>query len=105
MPLKNNNELLLHAAAHGYAVGAFNVNNIEQIRAVLETAVEEKAPVIVAVTESAIKHGGWPLFFEALPRMAADALVPVSVHFDHGSTFENVVKSIVGGFTSVMYDC
>jgi fructose-bisphosphate aldolase class II len=105
MPLKNNNELLLHAAAHGYAVGAFNVNNIEQIRAVIETAVEEKAPVIVAVTESAIKHGGWPLFCDALPKMAAAMPVPVSVHFDHGTTFENVVKSIVGGFTSVMYDC
>ena len=105
MSLKNNNELLKHAVAHGYAVGAFNVNNIEQIRAVLETAVEEKAPVIVAVTESAIEHGGWPLFCQALPMMAAEASVPVSVHFDHGTTFENVVKGIVGGFTSVMYDC
>jgi fructose-bisphosphate aldolase, class II len=105
MSLKNNNELLKHAATHGYAVGAFNVNNIEQIRAVLETAVEEKAPVIAAVTESAIKHAGWELFCEALTRMAATAPVPMSVHFDHGTTFDNVVKSIVGGFTSVMYDC
>jgi fructose-bisphosphate aldolase class II len=105
MSLKNNNELLEHAAAHGYAVGAFNVNNLEQIRGVIETAVEEKAPVIVAVNEGAIKHGGWPLFCEALPKMAVEVPVPVSVHLDHGSTFENVVKSIVGGFTSVMYDC
>ena len=105
MSLTNNNDLLKHAAAHGYAVGAFNVNNIEQIRAVLETAVEENAPVIVAVTESAIKHGGWPLFCDALPKMAAAMPVPVSVHFDHGETFENVVRGIMGGFTSVMYDC
>lgn len=105
MSLKTNNELLEHAAAHGYAVGAFNVNNLEQIRGVIETAVEEKAPVIVAVTEGAIKHGGWPLFCEALPRMAAEAQAPVSVHLDHGGKFDNVVRSIVGGFTSVMYDC
>jgi fructose-bisphosphate aldolase, class II len=105
MSLTNNSDLLKHAAAHGYAVGAFNVNNIEQIRAVLETAVEEKAPVIVAVTESAIKHAGWPLFCDALPKMAAAMPVPVSVHFDHGETFGNVVRSIMGGFTSVMYDC
>ena len=105
MALKTNNELLAHAAAQGYAVGAFNVNNLEQIRGVLETAVEENAPVIVAVTEGAVKHGGWPLFCEALPKMAAQAPVPVSVHLDHGGNFENVVRSIVGGFTSVMYDC
>jgi ketose-bisphosphate aldolase len=105
MSLKNNNDLLKHAAAHGYAVGAFNVNNIEQIRAVLETAVEEKAPVIVAVTESAVRYAGWPLFCEALPKMAADSPVPVSVHFDHGETFESVVMAIMSGFTSVMYDC
>jgi len=94
-----------HAAAHGYAVGAFNVNNLEQIRGVIEAAVEEKAPAIVAVTEGAIKHGGWPLFCNALLRMAAEAPVPISVHLDHGGKFDNVVKSIVGGFTSVMYDC
>lgn len=105
MSLINNNDLLKHAATHGYAVGAFNVNNIEQIRAVLETAVEEKAPVIVAVTESAVRYAGWPLFCEALPKMAADAPVPISVHFDHGETFESVVMAIMSGFTSVMYDC
>jgi ketose-bisphosphate aldolase len=105
MSLKNNSDLLNHAASHGYAVGAFNVNNIEQIRAVLETAVEEKAPVIVAVTESAVRYAGWPLFSKALTGMADAAPVPVSVHFDHGETFESVVMAIMGGFTSVMYDC
>ncbi len=105
MPLKNNHDLLQHAASYGYAVGAFNVNNIEQIRAVIETAVEEKSPVIVGVTEGAIKHAGWPLFCEALPKMAAAMPVPVSVHLDHGMKFENVIKAVNGGFTSVMYDC
>ncbi|HEY9161622.1 MAG TPA: class II fructose-bisphosphate aldolase [Desulfomonilia bacterium] len=105
MSLKNNSDLLNHAASHGYAVGAFNVNNIEQIRAVLETAVEEKAPVIVAVTESAVRYAGWPLFSKALTGMADASPVPVSVHFDHGETFESVVMAIMGGFTSVMYDC
>jgi fructose-bisphosphate aldolase, class II len=105
MPLTNNSDLLKHAAAHGYAVGAFNVNNIEQIRAVIETAVEEKSPVIVGVTEGAIRHAGWQLFTEALPKMAAAAPVPLSVHLDHGLTFENVIRAIEGGFTSVMYDC
>jgi len=105
MSLRTNKELLEHARANGYAVGAFNVNNVEQIRGVLETAVEEKSPVIVAVTEGAIKHGGWELFCDALPKMAANAPVPVSVHLDHGGKFENIIRAIVGGFTSVMYDC
>jgi fructose-bisphosphate aldolase class II len=105
MSLKNNKELQEHARANGYAVGAFNVNNIEQIRGVIETAVEEKSPVIVAVTEGAIKYGGWELFRAALPRMAAAAPVPVSVHLDHGAKYDNIVKSIIGGFSSVMYDC
>ncbi len=105
MSLKTNKELLEHARSNGYAVGAFNVNNVEQIRGVIETAVEEKSPVIVAVTEAAIRHGSWELFCEALPQMAVNAPVPVSVHLDHGALFENIVRAIVGGFTSVMYDC
>lgn len=105
MSLVNNKVMQEHAREHGYAVGAFNVNNVEQIHAVLETAAEEKAPVIVAVSEGAIKHGGWALFSKALPVMAAESPVPVAVHLDHGLKFENLVRAIVGGFNSVMYDC
>ena len=105
MPLVTSKKMFQMAYKNGYAVGAFNVNNVEQIRGVIETAVEEKSPVIVAVTEGAIKHGGWELFCAALPRMAAAAPVPVSVHLDHGAKFDNIIKAVVGGFTSVMYDC
>lgn len=105
MSLKNNRELQEHARANGYAVGAFNINNIEQIRGVVETAVEEKSPVIIAVTEGAIKYAGWEIFCAALPRIAAAAPVPVAVHLDHGNKFDTIVKCIVGGFSSVMYDC
>jgi len=104
MPLKNGNELLLAAKAGVYAVGAFNVNNIEQTTAVLEAAAAECAPVIIAVTEGAIKYAGEEFFFSAVPRMAAASSVPVAVHLDHGKKFEAIVRCIRGGFSSVMFD-
>ncbi|HOX28515.1 MAG TPA: class II fructose-bisphosphate aldolase [bacterium] len=104
MALRTNKELLDHAKANGYAVGAFNVNNLEQVIAVLETAEEEKAPVIIAITEGAIKYAGETFFFKAAPVMAADAKIPASVHLDHGGKFANIVKCVKGGFSSVMFD-
>jgi fructose-bisphosphate aldolase, class II len=104
MALKTTKELLAGAKAGGYAVGAFNVNNIEQTKAVLEAAAEERAPVIIAITEGAIEYGGEEFFFGAVPRMAAASPVPVAVHLDHGKKFEAIVRCIVGGFSSVMID-
>ncbi|HOO56336.1 MAG TPA: class II fructose-bisphosphate aldolase family protein [bacterium] len=104
MSLKTNRELLTHAKENGYAVGAFNVNNLEQVLAVIEAAEEEKAPAIIAVSEGALKYAGDAFFFEAVPRMAREASVPLSVHLDHGKNFDFIVRCVVGGFSSVMFD-
>ncbi|HOC90884.1 MAG TPA: class II fructose-bisphosphate aldolase [bacterium] len=104
MSLKTNKELLDRAKAEGYAVGAFNVNNIEQTIAALEAAEEEKSPIIIAVTEGAIKYAGEPFFFDAVPKMLKAAGVPASLHLDHGKKMEMIMKCVGKGFTSVMYD-
>ena len=96
-------EILRKARAEGYGVGAFNTNNMEFTQAILEAAEEMKSPVILALSEGAMKYGG-----RALTRMvvalAQEARVPVAVHLDHGSSYESVLKALREGFTSVMID-
>jgi len=102
--LVTNKELLLAAQRGAYAVGAFNIQNLESLLAVVEASVEEKSPVIVAVTPSAIKYGGLK-YLTALVKVAAEnAPVPMSLHLDHGEDIETVRKCLEAGFTSVMID-
>jgi fructose-bisphosphate aldolase class II len=102
--LVTNTELLLAAKRGAYAVGAFNIQNLESLLAVVEAAVEEKSPVIVAVTPSALKYGGLK-YLTALVKVAAEnAPVPMSLHLDHGEDVETVRKCLEAGFTSVMID-
>jgi fructose-bisphosphate aldolase class II len=102
--LVTNKELLLAAKRGAYAVGAFNIQNLESLLAVVEAAVEEKSPVIVAVTPSALKYGGLK-YLTALVKVAAEnAPVPMSLHLDHGEDVETVRKCLEAGFTSVMID-
>jgi fructose-bisphosphate aldolase class II len=102
--LVTNKDLLLPAAQKGYAVGAFNINNLESLLAVAEATVEEKSPVIVAVTPSAIKYAGLDYLAKIVKTAAELALVPMSLHLDHGENFETAAKCIEAGFTSVMID-
>ncbi|MEM2466127.1 MAG: class II fructose-1,6-bisphosphate aldolase [Candidatus Bathyarchaeia archaeon] len=102
--LVTNKELLLKAQKEAYAIGAFNIQNLESLLAVVEAAVEEKSPVIVAVTPSAIKYGGLN-YLTRLVKTAAEATpVPMSLHLDHGEDVETVKKCLEAGFTSVMID-
>lgn len=102
--LVTNRDLLVPARSKAYAVGAFNINNLESLLAVAEAAVEEKSPVIVAVTPSSIKYGGLA-YLSKIARIAAEsAQVPMSLHLDHGEDFETVSKCVAAGFTSVMID-
>lgn len=99
-----NRDLLVPARKRAYAVGAFNIQNLESLLAVTEAAVEEKSPAIVAITPSAIKYGGLA-YLSKIARVAAEAsLAPVSLHLDHGEDFETVSKCVEAGFTSVMID-
>ncbi|MEM2105028.1 MAG: class II fructose-1,6-bisphosphate aldolase [Candidatus Bathyarchaeia archaeon] len=102
--LVTNKDLLVPASRNGYAVGAFNINNLEALLAVSEAAVEEKSPVIVAVTPSAIKYGGLAYLSEIVKTAAKSVPVPMSLHLDHGEDFETVSKCVGAGFTSVMID-
>lgn len=95
---------ILQAARDGkYGVGAFNTNNMEVTQAILEAAEAHRSPVIVALSEGAIKYGERPLI-DMVMHEAKTASVPVAVHLDHGSSFEMCLKCIRWGFTSVMID-
>ena len=102
--LVTNRDLLVPARREAYAVGAFNINNLESLLAVAEAAVEEKSPVIVAVTPSAIKYGGLASLSKIVKAAAESAPLPMSLHLDHGEDFETVSKCVTAGFTSVMID-
>jgi fructose-bisphosphate aldolase class II len=102
--LVTNKDLMVPARRNGYGVGAFNVNNLEAVLSVVEAAVEEKSPAIVAVTPSAIKYAGLPYISKIVRTAAELAPVPLSLHLDHGEDFETASKCVGAGFTSVMID-
>jgi fructose-bisphosphate aldolase class II len=104
MPLVTSKEILLTALENHFAVGAFNANNMEQIQAIVEAAQEERAPVILQVSQGAIRYAG--LEFAAGLVITAASLVdiPVVLHLDHGYDFDQNVRCLRAGFTSLMYD-
>ncbi|MDH5754155.1 MAG: class II fructose-1,6-bisphosphate aldolase [Candidatus Bathyarchaeota archaeon] len=102
--LVTNRDLLFPAMREAYAVGAFNISNLESLLAVVEAAVEEKSPVIVAVTPSSVRYAGLAHIENIVKTAAESASVPMSLHLDHGKDVETVSKCIEAGFTSVMID-
>ena len=102
--LVTNRDLLFPAMREAYAVGAFNISNLESLSAVVEAAVEEKSPVIVAVTPSSVRYAGLAYIEKIVKTAAESASVPVSLHLDHGKDVETVSKCVEAGFTSVMID-
>ena len=103
--LVNMRQMLDKAGADKYGIGFFNAVNIEMARAVIETAEELKAPVIVGTAEVLLPYMELKRVAEYLIPMAKEATVPVCVHYDHGLTFERCMEALRLGFTSVMYDC
>ena len=104
--LVNAGEMLKTARAGQYAVGQFNINNLEWTKAILQTAQEMKSPVILGVSEGAAKYmGGFKTVVALVGAMVEDLkiTVPVATHLDHGS-YEGCIACIEAGFTSVMYD-
>jgi fructose-bisphosphate aldolase class II len=102
--LLTNKEILASAIAGKYAVGAFNINNLESLQAVITAAQEENSAVIVAVTPSAIKYAGLIYLAEIVKISAQLAAVRMSLHLDHGKEIETITKCVDAGFTSVMID-
>lgn len=102
--LVTNKDLMVPAKKNGYAIPALNVQNLESIKAVVEAAVEEKSPVILQITPSVIKYARLD-YIVALAKAAAQAApVPLSIHLDHGDSYETVVECVNAGFSSVMID-
>lgn len=107
MPLVSMTEMLNKAKENGYAVGQFNLNNLEFTQAILQAAEEEKSPVILGVSEGAGRYmGGFKTVVNMVKGLMEEynITVPVAIHLDHGSSFESCAKAIHAGFTSVMID-
>lgn len=103
--LVNMNDILLPAKKSGYGVGFFNAVNVEMARAIIETAEEMNAPVMVGTAEILLPAMSLERVSEYLIPMAEKAKVPVCVHYDHGLTLEKCIEAMNLGFTSIMYDC
>lgn len=95
--------LLRKARAKHYAVPAFNINNLEFLKSIIDAATKLKSPVIVQTSEGAIEYAGMD-YLIAMVRVAAKAKIPVVLHLDHGKNLKIVEQAIKSGYTSVMYD-
>lgn len=106
MSLVSAKEMLEHARDNHYAVAAININNLEWTKLVLEVAQEKNSPMLLGVSEGAVKYmGGFNVVVKMVNGLVEDLniTVPVALHLDHGS-YEGAKKAIGAGFTSVMYD-
>ena len=104
MPLVTTKQMLLDAQKGNYAVGAFNVENMEMVMAVIAAAEELNAPVIMQTTPSTVKYAGLDYYLANVKAAAERASVPVAMHLDHGSSFELAMQAYRTGYTSIMID-
>jgi fructose-bisphosphate aldolase class II len=103
--LVNGADILNKAHQENYAVGAFNINNMEMLKAIFEAADEMQSPIIVEASEGAIKYAGANMIY-AMTKTLSETYphIPVALHLDHGTSIESCMKAIRAGFTSVMID-
>jgi len=104
MPLVNTKEMFKKAYEGGYAIGAFNVNNMEIVQGITEAAKEMNSPVILQVSSGARKYAKHAYLVKLVEAALEDTDIPIALHLDHGDTFELCKACIDGGFTSVMID-
>ena len=104
MPLVTSKKMLLDAQIGGYAVGAFNVENMEMVKAVIAAAEELNAPVMLQTTPSTVKYGSLETYAAIVAAEAKKATVPVCLHLDHGNSYELAMAAIEAGYSSVMID-
>ena len=104
MPLVTSKEMFEKAYNGGYAIGAFNVNNMEIVQGITEAAKEENAPLILQVSSGARNYAKHVYLMKLIEAAIEDTGLPICVHLDHGDTFELCKSCIDGGFTSVMID-
>ena len=104
MPLTSPRAMFERAYKEGYAIGAFNVNNMEIIQGIMEAGAEEKAPLILQVSAGARKYAGQHYIVKLIEAGLLEADLPVVLHLDHGADFDICKSCVDGGFTSVMID-
>ena len=104
MPLVTTKQMLLDAQKGKYAVGAFNVENMEMVQAVIAAAEELHAPVIMQTTPSTVKYAGVEYFYANTKAASEKASIPIALHLDHGSSFELTIQALKAGYTSIMID-
>ena len=103
--LVNGADILNKAHQENYAVGAFNINNMEMLKAIFEAADEMQSPIIVEASEGAIKYAGANMIYSMTKTLSETyPHIPVALHLDHGTSIESCIKAIRAGFTSVMID-
>lgn len=104
MPLVTSKQLLEDAQRGGYAIGAFNAENMEMVQAIVNAACEMRAPVIIQTTPSTVKYASTDLYLANVRAAAARASVPIVMHLDHGNSLTLAVDAMRAGYTSVMLD-
>jgi fructose-bisphosphate aldolase class II len=104
MAIVRSTEILAYAHEAHFAVGAFNADNMEMVQAIVEAAEEERAPVILQVSETTIGYAGITLPVAMVKAVADEVTIPVVLHMDHGKSFEQNVRALRAGFTSLMFD-
>ena len=104
MPLVTTTEMFKKAYESGYAVGAFNVNNMEIVQGIVDAAKEEQSPLILQVSAGARKYAKHIYLVKLVEAALEDSNLPIALHLDHGDSFEICKDCVDGGFTSVMID-
>ena len=104
MPLVTTTEMFRRAYEGGYAIGAFNVNNMEIVQGITEAAKEVNSPIILQVSAGARKYAKHGYLMKLVEAAVEDTGLPMALHLDHGEDFEICKACIDGGFTSVMID-
>ena len=104
MPLTTTVSMLRKAQEQGFAVGAFNVENMEMAQAIISAAEELRAPVILQTTPSTVRYAGTGMYAAMVAALAQEASVPVAMHLDHGDSFALCAQALRSGYTSVMVD-
>ncbi len=104
MPIVTSTEMFKKAYEGGYAIGAFNVNNMEIIQGITEAAAEVSSPIILQVSAGARKYAKHVYLMKLIEAAVEDTNLPICVHLDHGESFDICKSCIDGGFSSVMFD-
>lgn len=104
MALVTSEQMMNKADKEGYAVGAFNVENMEMVMAVIKACEELNAPAILQTTPSTVKYAGLEMYYANVAAAANRAKVPIALHLDHGNSFELAMQALRVGYTSIMID-